>query len=60
MGQATLNKVWQALFPKPHWVREFESALAADHAARQRLYESWESVLRAAPTSGGSTERTAL
>jgi hypothetical protein len=48
MGCETLNKVWQALFPKPGWVREFEAALQADTSARQRLYEYWDSVLRSA------------
>jgi hypothetical protein len=48
MGRETLNKVWQALFPRPRWVREFEAALEADTSARQRLYEYWDSVLRSA------------
>jgi hypothetical protein len=53
MGRETLRKVWDALFPKPGWVREFEAALEADHAARQRLYDSWDSVLRSAVQTPG-------
>lgn len=42
MGRGTLRKVWQALFPRPRWVREFEAALEADRAVRQRLYDFWD------------------
>ena len=48
MRRETLRQVWDALFPKPGWVREFEQALAADSAARKRLYDSWDSALRSA------------
>ncbi len=48
MRRETLRKVLAVLFPKPGWVREFEATLAADSAARQRVYDYWDSVLRGA------------
>ena len=48
MARETLRQVWNALFPKPGWVREFEAALEADRAMRQRQYAYWDSVLRSA------------
>jgi hypothetical protein len=46
MRRETLKKLWNALFPKPRWVREFEATLEADRAVRQRLYEYWDSFGR--------------
>jgi len=43
MGRETLLKVWNALFPRPRWVREFEAALQADSATRRQLYDYWDS-----------------
>jgi hypothetical protein len=46
MRRETLIRIWNALFPEPRWVRDFEAALEADRTARQRLYAYWDNTLQ--------------